>query len=87
MNHIKSYTELNEAKEKLSTIELDVIYPNSRMLKRLLKKHKVKLEVLSKKDTYSVTKVKLTGRREDLIAVISSESGWDDPDLEKYIND
>ena len=86
MKYIKLFEQyLNEA-----TIRLDALEPDSKYLKKLLKKHNVEMQILDY--TYNrpggIPEVELTGKKEDLKKVISDDKyGWGDPDLEEYIEE
>ena len=73
---------LNEA-----TVVMDAMDPKSKILKKLLKKHKVTMKVLDPSGPSGWPEVELTGSREDLQAVLASEDGWDDPELGEYIEE
>ena len=71
-----------------ATVVLDATDPKSKILKKLLKKHNVKLKVLREVgDGGGWPEVELTGSKEDLIAVVSSKDGWYDADLAEYIEE
>jgi hypothetical protein len=71
-----------------ATVVVDATDPKSKILKKLLKKHNVKLEVLRKVgDAGGHPEVELTGSKEDLQAVLHSEDGWYTDDLDEYIEE
>ena len=75
--------EANEA-----TVVVDATDPKSKILKKLLKKHNVKLEVINKVGPGGgFPEVELTGSKEDLQAVLHSEDGWYTDDLDEYIEE
>jgi hypothetical protein len=77
--------ESNIANE--ATVVMDAMDPKSKILKKLLKKHKVTMKVLDPSGPSGWPEVELTGSREDLQAVLASEDGWDDPELGEYIEE
>ena len=92
--------EFNEAKENTmknlqtlesfineATVVMDAMDPKSKILKKLLKKHKVTMKVLDPSGPSGLPEVELTGSREDLQAVLASPDGWDDPELGEYIEE
>ena len=71
-----------------ATVDMDAMDPNSKGLAKLLKKHKVKMEILDMNGPSGYPEVRLTGKRKDLEAVLADdEYGWDDPDLAEYIEE
>lgn len=71
-----------------ATVDMDAMDPNSKGLAKLLKKHKVKMEILDMNGPSGNPEVRLTGKRKDLEAVLADdEYGWDDPDLAEYIEE
>lgn len=75
--------EANEA-----SVVVDATDPKSKILKKLLKKHNVKLEVLREVgDGGGWPEVELTGDKKDLQAVLQSRDGWDTDDLDEYIEE
>lgn len=71
-----------------ATVDMDAMDPNSKGLAKLLKKHKVKMEILDMEGPSGYPEVRLTGKRKDLEAVLADdEDGWDDPDLAEYIEE
>ena len=92
--------QFNEAKENTmknletlesfineATVVMDAMDPKSKILKKLLKKHKVTMKVLDPSGPSGWPEVELTGSREDLQAVLASPDGWDDPELGEYIEE
>jgi len=77
--------ESNIANE--ATVVMDAMDPKSKILKKLLKKHNVKMKVLDPSGPSGWPEVEMTGSREDLQAVLASEDGWDDAGLEEYIEE
>ena len=73
---------LNEA-----TVVMDATDPKSKILAKLLKKHKVTMEVIDNDGPSGWPEVELTGDRKDLEKVLASEDGWDDADLAEYIEE
>lgn len=62
-----------------ATVVVDAIDPKSPILKKLLKKHNVKLKVLRKVgDGGGFPEVELKGSAEDLKAILAEPNGWDD---------
>ena len=70
-----------------ATVVMDAMDPKSKILKKLLKKHKVTMKVLDPSGPSGLPEVELTGSREDLQAVLASPDGWDDPELGEYIEE
>jgi hypothetical protein len=71
-----------------ATVEVDATDPKDKNLAKLLKKHKVSLEVINKNGPSGWPEVKLTGDIKDLKAVLAdSEYGWDDEGLADYIEE
>jgi hypothetical protein len=70
-----------------ATVVMDAMDPKSKILKKLLKKHNVKMKVLDPSGPSGWPEVEMTGSREDLQAVLASEDGWDDAGLEEYIEE
>jgi len=92
--------QFNEAKENTmknletlesfineATVVMDAMDPKSKILKKLLKKHKVTMKVLDPSGPSGWPEVELTGSREDLQSVLASPDGWDDPELGEYIEE
>jgi hypothetical protein len=92
--------EFNESKENTmknletlesfineATVVMDAMDPKSKILKKLLKKHKVTMKVLDPSGPSGLPEVELTGSREDLQSVLASPDGWDDPELGEYIEE
>ena len=92
--------QFNEAKENTmknletlesfineATVVMDAMDPKSKILKKLLKKHKVTMKVLDPNGPSGWPEVELTGSREDLQSVLASPDGWDDPELGEYIEE
>ena len=86
MADVYAETGLLPAFESLTVNEASVIVdatdPESRNLKKLLKKHKVELKVLREiGDAGGHPEVELTGKRKDIEAVLADPKyGWDDGD-------
>ena len=74
--------ELDEA-----TVVMDAIDPGSNVLRKLLKKHKVTMEIIDNDGPTGWPEVELTGDRKDLEKVLASEDGWDDAGLSEYIEE
>ena len=71
-----------------ATVVMDAIDPKSKTLKKLLKKYKVKMKILTMNGPGgNWPEVELTGTREDLQAVLADPNGWDDPELGEYIEE
>jgi len=70
-----------------ATVVMDAMDPKSKTLKKLLKKHKVTMEILDPSGPSGWPEVELTGSREDLQSVLASPNGWDDPELGEYIEE
>ena len=70
-----------------ASVIMDATDPESRVLKKLLKKHKVKMEIVNNEGPSGFPEVELTGARKDLEAVLASEDGWDDAGLNDYIEE
>ena len=71
-----------------ATVVMDAIDPKSNVLKKLLKKHNVKMKVLTMNGPGGGhPEVEMTGSREDLQAVLADPNGWDDSDLGEYIEE
>lgn len=68
-------------------VVMDAMDPKSKILKKLLKKHKVTMKVLDPSGPSGWPEVELTGSREDLQSVLASPDGWDDPELGEYIEE
>jgi hypothetical protein len=83
MKHIKLFEEFISEQDVIceATVMMDALDPNSRDLKKLLKKHNVEMEI------GAGTEVTLTGKRSDLEKVLADPMGWDDPDLAEYIEE
>ena len=77
----------NEAKTNEATVVMDAMDPGSRILTKLLKKHKVTMEIIDNEGPSGWPEVELTGDRKDLEKVLASEDGWDDADLAEYIEE
>jgi hypothetical protein len=87
MKHIKLFEEFISEQDVIceATVMMDALDPNSRDLKKLLKKHNVEMEIGAGTD--AGTEVTLTGKRSDLEKVLADPMGWDDPDLAEYIEE
>ena len=70
-----------------ATVTMDAMNPSDKTFLKFLKKNKVEIEILSMKGPAGWPEVKMTGSRKDLETVLSSEDGWDDPDLAEYIEE
>ena len=70
-----------------ATVVMDAMDPKSKTLKKLLKKHKVTMEILDPSGPSGWPEVELTGSREDLQSVLADPNGWDDPELGEYIEE
>ncbi len=81
-------SSLGESVTNEATVEVDAVDPKDKGLAKLLKKHKVTLEVINKEGPSGFPEVRLTGSYKDLKAVLAdSEYGWDDEDLADYIEE
>jgi hypothetical protein len=80
-------TIVKESAVTEATIVMDAMDPGSKILAKLLKKHKVTMEILQNQGPSGWPEVKLTGDRKDLEKVLASEDGWDDADLAEYIEE
>jgi hypothetical protein len=79
---------LGESVTNEATVEVDAVDPKDKGLAKLLKKHKVTLEVINKEGPSGFPEVRLTGSTKDLKAVLADgEYGWDDEDLADYIEE
>ena len=80
--------EAEEVQANEATVVVDATDPKSKILKKLLKKHNVKLEVINKVGPGGgFPEVELTGSKEDLQAVLHSKDGWYTDDLDGYIEE
>jgi hypothetical protein len=70
-----------------ATVTMDAMNPGDKTFLKFLKKNKVEIEILTMKGPAGYPEVKMTGSRKDLETVLSSEDGWDDPDLAEYIEE
>ena len=70
-----------------ATVVMDAMDPGSKILAKLLKKHKVTMEIIDNEGPAGWPEVELTGDRKDLEKVLASEDGWDDADLAEYIEE
>ena len=70
-----------------ASVVMDATDPKSKTLAKLLKKHKVTMEVIDQDGPSGFPEVELTGARKDLEAVLASEDGWDDAGLNDYIEE
>lgn len=70
-----------------ATVVMDAMDPKSKILAKLLKKHKVTMEIIDNQGPSGWPEVELTGDRKDLEKVLASEDGWDDADLAEYIEE
>ena len=83
--NMKKY-ESNTANE--ATVVMDAIDPESKTLKKLLKKYNVKMKVLTMNGPGgNHPEIEMTGSREDLQAILGDPNGWDDPELGEYIEE
>jgi len=91
MADIYGETGLVKAFESVSveeaTVVMDATDPKSKDLAKLLKKNKVTMEILDMEGPSGFPEIELKGKRKDLVAVLSSEDGWDDADLAEYIEE
>lgn len=72
----------------MATVTMDAMDPKSKGLVKLLKKNKVKMEILTMRGPSGWPEVELTGKRADLETVLADgEYGWDDPELAEYIEE
>lgn len=79
--------EAEEVQANEATVVMDAMDPKSKILAKLLKKHKVTMEVIDHDGPSGYPEVELTGARKDLEAVLASGDGWDDADLAEYIEE
>ena len=81
--------EISGVRVDEATVVMDATDPKSKGLKKLLKKHNVKLKVLTMNGPGGGhPEVEMTGSVEDLKAVLADgEYGWDDPSLAEYIEE
>ena len=85
---IKTIKNIKESSVTEATVIMDAIDPKSNVLKKLLKKHNVKMKVLTMNGPGGGhPEVEMTGSREDLQAVLADPNGWDDADLGEYIEE
>lgn len=70
-----------------ASVVMDAMDPGSKVLKKLLKKHKVTMEIIDNDGPSGWPEVELTGDRKDLEKVLASEDGWDDAGLADYIEE
>jgi hypothetical protein len=70
-----------------ASVVMDATDPGSKVLKKLLKKHKVTMEIIDNNGPSGWPEVELTGSREDLQSVLASDDGWGDPELGEYIEE
>lgn len=93
MKYVKLFEQFVAEQDAIceATVMMDALDPHSRDLKKLLKKHNVKMEIgVSGGPGASMgagTEVTLTGKRSDLEKVLADPMGWDDPDLAEYIEE
>jgi len=79
--------EAEEVQANEATVIMDATDPKSKTLAKLLKKHKVSMEVIDQDGPSGFPEVELTGSKEDLQAVLADPAGWDDADLAEYIEE
>ena len=84
---MKNLKSLNDFVINEATVIMDATDPKSSTLKRLLKKHKVTMEVIDNDGPSGFPEVELTGDRKDLEKVLAAKDGWDDADLKDYIEE
>jgi hypothetical protein len=70
-----------------ASVVMDATDPGSKVLKKLLKKYKVTMEIIDNNGPSGWPEVELTGSREDLQSVLASDDGWGDPELGEYIEE
>lgn len=70
-----------------ASVVMDATDPGSKVLRKLLKKHKVTMEIIDNDGPSGWPEVELTGDRKDLEKVLASEDGWDDAGLAEYIEE
>ncbi|MDA8988648.1 hypothetical protein N9F93_00070 [bacterium] len=80
--NMEKYESKNEA-----TVVMDAIDPGSKVLAKLLKKHKVTMVIIDNEGPAGWPEVELTGDKKDLEKVLASEDGWDDAGLADYIEE
>ena len=82
----EDYEDSEEVDE--ATVVIDATDPKSKILKKLLKKHNVKLKVINKVGPGGGNpEVELTGDKKDLQAVLHSGDGWGTEDLDNFIKE
>ena len=86
-NTMKNLKSINEFCINEATAVMDATDPKSKVLTKLLKKNKVKMEVIDMKGPSGFPEVELTGSRKDIMTVLSSKDGWDDAGLGEYIEE
>ena len=84
---MKNLKSLNDFVINEATVVMDATDPKSKILAKLLKKHKVTMEVIDKNGPSGFPEVELTGDRKDLEKVLAAKDGWDDADLKDYIEE
>ena len=70
-----------------ATVVMDAMDPGSNVLRKLLKKHKVTMEIIDNDGPSGWPEVELTGDRKNLEKVLADENGWDDAGLAEYIEE
>ena len=84
---MKNLKSLNDFVINEATVVMDATDTKSKILAKLLKKHKVTMEVIDKNGPSGFPEVELTGYRKDLEKVLAAKDGWDDADLKDYIEE
>ena len=84
---IEDHEDAYESVVTEASVVMDATDPKSKTLAKLLKKHKVSMEVIDQDGPSGFPEVELTGARKDLEAVLASEDGWDDAGLNDYIEE
>ena len=62
-------------------------YPEDESLKKLLKKHNIKIKIIDKSGPQGIPEVELTGNRKDLEKLVIAKDGWPADDLIDYIEE
>lgn len=70
---------------KNSTIVLDATNHSDETFLGYLKSNNIALEILQENGPSGWPLVKLTGSRENLVEVVSTDIGWGDPSLVEFI--
>lgn len=86
---INAFNVMFEGKVNEATIEVDAMDPKSKDLKKLLKKNKVDMKIITMNGPGGGWPVvELSGDKEDLIKVLADcDYGWCDEDMEEFIEE